>query len=184
MVLLFTGVRGTRLRSAELSPLGTWRKHERAVGDAGPYGVRLSSCAGIRETADMDATVPLHDNRPARLRVVRGSGSDKRSTRDSLYDDQHIFWSSRGTRRRFMTRPAAQEVLKPAVSSRPFGHFWGCGQKWPALGARNIPAGGSDPSAAGGGYSEVSEWPRSKFQAPAVRQRRNFGHRSSVPFRT
>ena len=45
-------------------------------------------------------------------------------------------------------------------------------------------AGGSNPSAAGGGYSEVSEWPRSKFQAPAVRQRRNFGHRSSVPFRT
>ena len=43
-------------------------------------------------------------------------------------------------------------------------------------------AGGDDPSAAGGGYSEVSEWPRSKFQAPAVRQRRNFGHRSSVPF--
>ena len=102
---------------------------KRAVGDAGPYGVRLSGCAGIRETADMDATVPLHDNRPAHLRAVRGSGSDKRSTRDSLYDDQHIFWSSRGTRRRFMTRPAAQEVLKPAVSSRPFGHFWGCGQK-------------------------------------------------------
>ena len=96
---------------------------------AGPYGVRLSGCAGIRETADMDATVPLHDNRPARLRAVRGSGSDMRSTRDSLYDDQHIFWSSRGTRRRFMTRSAAQEVLKPAVSSRPFGHFWGCGQK-------------------------------------------------------
>ena len=129
MVLLFTGVRGTRLRSAELSPLGTWRKHERAVGDAGPYGVRLSSCAGIRETADMDATVPLHDNRPAHRRAVRGSGSDMRSTGDSLYGDQHIFWFSRGTRRRFMTRSAAQEVLKPAVSSRPFGHFWGCGQK-------------------------------------------------------
>ena len=43
--------------------------------DAGPYGVRLSGCAGIRETADMDVTVPLHDNRPARLRAVRGSGS-------------------------------------------------------------------------------------------------------------
>ena len=84
MVLLFTGVRGTRLRSAEYSPLGTWRKHERAVGAAGPYGVRLSSCAGIRETADMDATVPLHDNRPARLRAVRGSGSNKRSTGDSM----------------------------------------------------------------------------------------------------
>ena len=129
MVLLFTGVRGTRLRSAELSPLGTWRKHERAVGAAGPYGVRLSSCAGIRETADMDATVPLHDNRPARLRAVSGSGSGDGGTSDSLYGDQHIFWFSRGTRRRFMTRTAAQEVLKPAVSSSIFGHFWGCGQK-------------------------------------------------------
>ena len=39
---------------------------------------------------------------------------------------------------------------------------------------------GSDPSAASGGYSEVSEWPRSKFQASAVRQRRNFGHRNRV----
>ena len=39
---------------------------------------------------------------------------------------------------------------------------------------------GSDPSAAGGGRSEVSEWPRSKFQASAVRQRRNFGHRNRV----
>jgi len=84
VVLLFTGVRGTRLRSAELSPLGTWRKHERAVGDAGPYGVRLSGCAGIRETADMDATVPLHDNRPARLRAVRGSGSGDGGTSDSM----------------------------------------------------------------------------------------------------
>ena len=84
MVLLFTGVRGTCLRSAELSPLGTWRKHERAVGDAGPYGVRLSSCAGIRETADMDATVPLHDNRPAHRRAVRGSGSGDGGTSDSM----------------------------------------------------------------------------------------------------
>ena len=45
---------------------------------------------------------------------------------------------------------------------------------------RNGAVGGSEPSAAGGGYSEVSEWQRSKFQAPAVRQRRNFGHRNSA----
>ena len=57
---------------------------KRAVGDAGPYGVRLSGCAGIRETADMGATVPLHDNRPARLRVGHGSGSDKRTASDSM----------------------------------------------------------------------------------------------------
>ena len=43
---------------------------------------------------------------------------------------------------------------------------------------RNGAAGGSEPSAAGGGYSEVSEWQRSKFPASAVRQRRNFEHRN------
>ena len=37
---------------------------------------------------------------------------------------------------------------------------------------------GSEPSAASGRGSEVSEWPRSKFQVSAVRQRRNFGHRN------
>ena len=37
---------------------------------------------------------------------------------------------------------------------------------------------GSEPSAASGRGSEVSEWPRSKFPATAVRQRRNFGHRN------
>ena len=39
---------------------------------------------------------------------------------------------------------------------------------------------GSESSAAGGGGSEMSEWPRSKFPASAVRQRRNFGHRNRV----
>ncbi len=39
---------------------------------------------------------------------------------------------------------------------------------------------GSEPSAASGGRSEASEWPRSKFQASAVRQRGNFGHRNRV----
>ena len=37
---------------------------------------------------------------------------------------------------------------------------------------------GSELSAAGGRGSEVSEWPRSKFPASAVRQRGNFGHRN------
>ena len=37
---------------------------------------------------------------------------------------------------------------------------------------------GSELSAASGRGSEVSEWPRSKFPASAVRQRRNFGHRN------
>ena len=39
---------------------------------------------------------------------------------------------------------------------------------------------GSELSAASGRRSEVSEWPRSKFQVSAVRQRRNFGHRNRV----
>ena len=37
---------------------------------------------------------------------------------------------------------------------------------------------GSEPSAASGRRIEVREWPRSKFPASAVRQRRNFGHRN------
>ena len=39
---------------------------------------------------------------------------------------------------------------------------------------------GSELSAAGGRESEVSEWPRSKLGAFAVRQRRNFGHRNRI----
>ena len=39
---------------------------------------------------------------------------------------------------------------------------------------------GSELSAAGGRSSEVSEWPRSKFSASAVRQRKNFGHRNRI----
>ena len=37
---------------------------------------------------------------------------------------------------------------------------------------------GSELRAASGRGSEVSEWPRSKLGASAVRQRRNFGHRN------
>ena len=39
---------------------------------------------------------------------------------------------------------------------------------------------GSELSAASGRGSEVSEWPRSKLEASAVRQRRNFGHRNRI----
>ena len=39
---------------------------------------------------------------------------------------------------------------------------------------------GSELSAASGRRSEVSEWPRSKFPASAVRQRRNFGYRNRI----
>ena len=101
---------------------------QRAVGDAGPYaGINESTPvlggAPMRAVGDADPYAVRH------YRVEHGSGSDMRTASDSLYDDQHIFWFSRGTGRRFMTRSAAQEVLKPAVSSSVFGHFWGCGQK-------------------------------------------------------
>ena len=117
------------------------------------------------------------------LRVVRRSGSDKRTARDSLYDDVRQFKSRVVRGGGFQRTPAAQEVLKPAVSSSVFGHFWGCGQKRPALGGAELsPSEGAiraPPVADAGG---VSEWQRSKFQASAVRKRRNFGHRNSVPF--
>ena len=63
------------------------------------------------------------------LRVVRRSGSDKRTARDSLYDDVRQFKSRVVRGGGFQRTPAAQEVLKSAVSSSVFGHFWGCGQK-------------------------------------------------------
>ena len=61
--------------------------------------------------------------------VVRRSGSDKRTAHDSLYDDVRQFKSRVVRGGGFQRTPAAQEVLKPAVSSGVFGHFWGCGQK-------------------------------------------------------
>ena len=72
------------------------------------------------------------------LRVVRRSGSDKRTARDSLYDDVRQFKSRVVRGGGFQRTPAAQEVLKPAVSSSGFGHFWGCGQKRPALGGAEL----------------------------------------------
>ena len=51
------------------------------------------------------------------LRVVRRSGSDKRTARDSLYDDVRQFKSRVVRGGGFQRTPAAQEVLKPAVSS-------------------------------------------------------------------
>ena len=60
--------------------------------------------------------------------------------------------------------------------------FCRAGPVCPAVGAvQNRRADvGSELSAASGRSSEVSEWPRSKFPASAVRQRRNFGHRNRV----
>ena len=59
------------------------------------------------------------------LRVVRRSGSDKRTARDSLYDDVRQFKSRVVRGGGFQRTPAAQEVLKPAVSSSVFWSLLG-----------------------------------------------------------
>ena len=84
--------------------------------------------------------------------------------------------------------------------SRPTRHFCRAGPACPAGGAGKTRSGrcrhrplrrvarsacvradvGSELSAAGGRGSEVSEWPRSKLGASAVRQRKNFGHRNRI----
>ena len=198
MVLLFTGVRGTRLRSAEysFSPtreedsvlLGAERFPEsfasggpisfsserngaaggihagrgcspqsenaqRAVEDAGPYGVRLSGCAGIRETADMGATVPLHDNRPARRRAVRGSGSGsyRRVPEPVIARHPRGAWErQRGwERKRFpMGLFASYHVRRKGIPKtmglwRRFCIIFPPRAKGFRAGARNIPAGGT-----------------------------------------
>ena len=40
---------------------------------------------------------------------------------------------------KFTTQNSVQEVLKPAVSSCPFGYFWDCGQKYLALASAKSP---------------------------------------------
>ncbi len=67
--------------------------------------------------------------RTAHLCMVRESGSDKRTASDSLYDEMRRSKSRVIHSCGFQRTPTAQEVLKPAVSSSVFGHFWGCGQK-------------------------------------------------------
>jgi len=46
-----------------------------------------------------------------------------------LYDDPHYLGFRVVHGHGFQRTPAAQEILKPAVSGSVFGHFWGCGQK-------------------------------------------------------
>ena len=68
----------------------------------------------------------------------------------------------------YSTRPAGGQRRPPLRMTRKF------------VQARERADVGSELSAASGRSSEVSEWPRSKFPASAVRQRRNFGHRNRV----
>ena len=125
----------------------------RAAGDAGPYGSEsgaVSKFENISKRTDTSTTragatrggitnniknheasqkPPLRSNGAAHYRAERGSGSDKRSVSDSLYDDPHYLGFRVVHGHGFQRTPAAQEVLKPAVSGSVFGHFWGCGQK-------------------------------------------------------
>ena len=101
----------------------------RAAGDAGPYGSEsgaVSKFENISKRTDTSTTragatrggitnniknheasqkPPLRSNGAAHYRAERGSGSDKRSVSDSLYDDvQHLgFRGVRGDR--FLTYP-------------------------------------------------------------------------------
>ena len=79
----------------------------------------------------------------------------------------------RSARRFAMTRVFVRGTVERADRGvRPYG--------WVASSVVGRDDVGSELSAAGGRSSEVSEWPRSKFPASAVRQRRNFGHRSRI----
>ena len=136
---------------AELFLLVTWRKNERAVEDAGPYGSEsgaVSKFENISKRTDISTSragatrggitnniknheasqkPPLRSNGAAYYRAERGSGSDKRIVSDSLYDDVQQFGTSRGTRLRF-----------PGVVRRA-GSLETCGFKqrfWSLLGLR------------------------------------------------
>ena len=84
---------------------------------------------------------------------------------------QKVQWAGdrKGRPYESVTRGAVKRGVEDAA---PYG-----GATRSAVGRDDV---GSELSAAGGRGSEVSEWPRSKFPASAVRQRRNFGHRNRV----
>ena len=107
---------------------------------------------GEQQSCEMQSCTPAH---------FRVKAAARREIRQFNISDE----PERGGKRR-------KEIQKPWV-------FGGVLSPISFAAERNETGGGSDPSAAGGGQSEVSEWPRSKFQAVAVRQRRNFGHRNS-----
>ena len=140
--------------------------------DAGPYGVRLSGCAGIRETADMDATVPLHDNRPARLRAVRGSGSGDRRGGDSLW----------AILRRITF--GVKEFQRPWVFGGVFAPFCRRGQKGVAP-EREI----SPPEAKkrkqniGGGRGRTPPLRRDRRECASIRRCADAGRRGRWPLR-
>ena len=115
---------GSTLAAADKVDRGHWRFYR-----FGRLSNRALASGGKRRCGPLGRHFKFYIGRAWHYHAERGSGSDKRTARDSLYDDQHYLGFRGGTRRRVAARSGAQEVLKPAVSSRPFGHFWGCGQK-------------------------------------------------------
>ena len=86
-------------------------------------------------------------------------------------------WPSVGWHDGGQENPAPTEFYKKCLAAgdrkgRPYGGVTRGAVRWADV--------GSEPNAASGRGSEVSEWPRSKFPASAVRQRRNFGHRNRI----
>ena len=61
-----------------------------------------------------------------------------RTASDSLYDDLQQFGTSRGTRSRFSNAVRRAGSLETCGFKQRFGHFWGCGQKRPALGGAEL----------------------------------------------
>ena len=78
-------------------------------------------------------------DKPAHRRAEHGSGSGERRTSDSLYDDQHIFWLSRGTRPK-VTRARGRGTF-PAGGMQGKSRQVAVGKSDPRSEARNIPFG-------------------------------------------
>ena len=95
----------------------------------------------------------------------RGETPPEAVEKTSGFFDKRVAVCGRQTLRGFL------DTLGRGEDTPPFFRSKACGVRADV---------GSELSAAGGRGSEVSEWPRSKFPASAVRQRRNFGHRNRI----
>ena len=99
-----------------------------------------------------------YNDKPAHLRAERGSGSDKRRTGDSLYDDLHRFGSRAVRGGSFQRTSTAQEVLKPAVSSSLFWSLLGLRPKVTrARGRGTLPSEKNERAAEDAGPYEVHD---------------------------
>ena len=122
----------------------------RCSKNSGPLG-RTYTCRRRRQVRDLIIAIAVGQRTPAwyaGAAAIRGTQAIRCTTICAML--VFAWYRAAG----FQRTPAAQEVLKPAVSSSVFGHFWGCGQKWPAPGSaehslsaagRNGAAGGKSP---------------------------------------